>query len=256
MGGLLLTGCKITLFGKTFYLFEKEPAKEEPEVKLPIPLMEEYGEYKLADSITAGTRYLLGIQRTFGSNKDQVRFFNGNYHEDNNGYYSFYMGTTQAKNGDTSFAAEIEAEDAGNGEFYFKVYTEDEELPWNNHYIGVYPSITTGKKPTLSLALLETPTSKTFTQCGYTKEGGQVDEEVTFDTVISKFKFFNQYDERTVKAPGFTFQHSAKDEDQPCAKFFGTSADFISFDCRSEKDPEIPALNPTLYDLAHLYVKK
>ena len=266
MGSMALSGCYLDL---GFIKFGEPPTKktEEPEEggeeekKKEITIMEEYGNYKLATSIQAGKRYLLGSLRTLDVRDGEVRFFNGNYHvgddpSDTASYgkrYSWYLGTSVATNGDLSFAAELEAEAAGNGEFYFKVHTTASN-PWNNKYVGLFPTKATSRK-VLSFALLDTPTSTTFTcvdDVKYKDTGGT--QVQSSDTVISKFKYFEKYgpNDTTIKTLGFEFQYTDAGDVEPVAKFFGTEGKYTSFDCKSFES----AMDPEVYDLAHLYEAK
>ena len=235
LSGLVLTGCDF---------FKKDSGKKDPinnvvvDPPKDIPLMEEYGDYKMASSVVAGREYLLGSKRTQGLHDGEVRFFNGNYHigddeEDEKSYnkrYSHYLGTTKAENNDLSFAARLEAVDAGNGEFSFIVHTTDESLPWNNKYLGVYPSKAT-KNYVLSFCLLDTPDSKTFISVDdnkYASSDGEL--EVTSNTVFSKFKFYTTYqDERPIKTIGFEYLYDDAGDTEEVAKFFGTEGDYSSF---------------------------
>lgn len=269
LAGFALTGCTITLFGKEITIGKDDSKKGQiPDIPntpvtppKDIPIMEEYGNYKLAESVVAGKRYLLGSKRTIDVHEGEIRFFNGNYHvgddpDDAKSYgkrYSHYLGTTAAQNGDLSFAAELEAIDAGNGMFHFKVHTT-EENPWNEKYLGVYPSKGYSNN-VLSFCLLDTPESKTFTSVDdfkYASSGGSI--EVTSQVVISSFKYYTTYgdDARPIKTIGFEFQHTDAGDVSPVGKFFGTQGQYSSFDCKSYDT----AMDPDVYDLAHLYEPK
>lgn len=262
ISGLVLSGCSITLFGKKITFGkdnksnEQETNENTPAPPKDIPLMEEYGDYKLADSIVAGKRYKFGLKRTTGVHSGEVRFFNGNYHiatePDKAGHkYSYYLGSTLAENGDLEFAAELEAIASDTaGEFYFKVHTL-EDNPWNDKYIGLYTAKATSRW-TISFALLNDPSDTSATAI-------DDDKNPTSYTVtpgngfITKFKMFTTYkDDRPIKAPGFMLKYADAGDTEAVAKFFGTSDDYISIDCQNYEK----ALDPDLYDLAHLYEKK
>ena len=271
LSGLVLSGCTITLFGKTITI-GKDKNKDNssqiddvtPTPPKDIPIMEEIGDYKLATSIVAEHEYILGAKRTMDIHNGEARFFNGNYHvgddeSDTKSYgkrYSHYLGTTKVEGTDLSFAAKLIAKDAGNGYFNFLVQSEGdpETHPWNGKYLGIYPSSGTSNK-TLSFALLDAPDSKTFTSIDdykYSSTGGE--QEITATEVISKFKYFEKYgdDERPIKTVGFMFKHSDAGDLEEVGKFFGTAGKYSSFDCKSFET----AMDPDAYDLAHLYELK
>ena len=267
LSGLVLSGCTFTLFGQEITLGKKE-SKGGSGTQIPdtptvtpkdIPLMEEYGNYKLADSITAGKRYLLGLKRLTGeAHVNEVRFFNGNYHvateEDGakaGHRYSYYLGTNKAENGNLEFAAELEAEASDvEGEFYFKVHTT-ESNPWNNKYLALYTAKAISRN-TISFIPLDSVTQTSATAIDDDKNPASYEVTPT-GGFITKFKMFTSYeDDRPCKAPGFMLKYTAAGDTEPVAKFFGSSGDYVSIDCQTYET----ALDPDNYDLAHLYEAK
>ena len=264
LGGFLLSGCRITIGNKVIKLFEKDEKQENNnqnnnnnnqqgenggnqqggEGEKKDYIMREYGDYKLAENVVDGGRYLLGIHRTHGANEGQTRFFNGDYHRDGNKAYSFYLGTSQSVDNDVSFAAEIEVNFVNETEFTMKVHAEGKV--WDNKYIGLYPAKGTSRF-TISTCLLDTLDQKTFNVVNGTNES-----QVTSEDVITTYKYFDKVDDTEVKTIAATYCYSDAGDTEPTQKFFGTSADYISFDVKSY--PE--AIDYEQYDLAHLYVHK
>lgn len=236
--GFVLTGCKVTLFGKTFTFFEK---KGSTDVELPQNFLKEFQGYKLATSVKDGGRYLLGVYRV---NEDLMRFANGDYHRDGNKYFPFYMATVA---GTTEGAAEIEVKMVGNDEFTMQVFASGQV--WDQKYIGVYSAESTYGNSVMSIALLDSPDQTSYTDPKDSK---------TSDNVSAKFKFYTTYEEMPAYAPAAPFQFPDIDEEK-VPKFMGTGhntsdgePDYTSIDCKSYDI----ALNSELYDLAHLYEKK
>ena len=269
IGGFLLAGCQIKIGDKVINIggggkdkdTSTDGGNKEEEPELPT-IMREYGDYKLAETIEDGGRYLLGNFRRSGDHAGEMRFFNGSYHKDpskpaGKQDFSFYLGTDAAVDGDTSFAAEIEVKMLENGEFNMLVHAPGKV--WDNCYIGVYP----GKgisRHVISTARLTSPNQKTFTVVD--GNGKQFDDEmkyeyeVTPEELFTSFKFFSDYtvdgEAKEVKAPGIEYQYVENDEEEPLPKLFGTADNYVSLDMKSAPD----AVDPNIYDLAHFYVHK
>ena len=260
LGGFLLSGCKITIGNKVISLFEKDEKQnnqennennnnnnnqqgggEQEENKY---IVREYGDYKLAEKVENGGKYLLGIHRTQGVHEGEMRFFNGDYHRDGNKAYSFYLGTSESTNYDTSFAAEIEVEFVNDTEFALKVSAPGKV--WDGKYIGLYPAKATSRF-TISTCLLDSLDQKTFHVVNATTES-----DVTSEDVITSFKYYDKVDDVEVKTIAATYYYEAAGDAEATQKFFGTSGDYISFDVQSYPT----AIDYEPYDLAHLYVHK
>ena len=266
VGGFLLSGCTFKLFGTTIRLFEKNTPQEEnnedtPEEEALPTIMREYGDYKLAESLVDGERYLLGNYRRSGDHMGEMRFFNGKYHTDpskeaGHQEFSFYLGTQAAEDGDTSFAAEVEVNFVNDNEFTLKVHSPGNV--WDNCYIGLYPSKAMSRY-VISTCRLESLDQTTFTVVdGNGKDNDKIttEYEVTPDEIFTKYKFFNEYPldnvMKEVKAAGIEYQYEENDEESALPKFFGTSGSYTSLDVQS-----VPtAIDPDAYDLAHFYVHK
>ena len=253
LGGLLLTGCKITIGNKTIYLFEKksekqqeqqkEGEKQDDKEKLPDNFCEEFKGYKLAREVKDGGRYKLGVYR---QKENLMRFVNGDYHRDSKGYYPFYMATV-AGNEENCMenAAEIEVKFVGNDEFTMQVFAEGQV--WHQKYIAVYAASSSFGNQVMSIALLDTPDQTSYTNPKDSK---------TFTDLTSHFKFYTEFNDTVAYAPAAPFQYPDVDE-EIVPKFMGTGhasegADYTSVDCKSYE----AALDYENYDLAHLYEKK
>ena len=249
LGGLLLTGCKITIGNKTIYIGEKkgsnneEKKTEEDTNKLPDNFCETFKGYQLARSVKDGGRYKLGVYR---QKEDLMRFVNGDYHRDSKGYYPFYMATVAGNESDVmEKAAEIEVKFVGNDEFTMQVFASGQV--WDQKYIAVYSASSSFGNQVMSIALLDTPDQASYTNPKDNK---------TFTDLTSHFKFYTVYNDVTAYAPAAPFQYPEVDEEK-VPKFMGTGhanegADYTSVDCKSYE----AALDYESYDLAHLYEKK
>lgn len=246
LGGLLLTGCKITLGNKTIYLFEKKPSNSEKEGEkedaLPDNFCEEFRGYKIARSVKDGGKYLLGVYR---QRENLMRFANGDYHRDDKGYYPFYMGTVAGTDSEVmSKAAEIEVKFVGENEFTMQMFCEGQV--WNRKYIGVYAASSSFGNSVMSIALLDSPDQTSYTDPKSNK---------TY-TPSSHFKYYTEYNDTVAYAPAAPFKYPDVDE-EIVPKFLGSGhasegADYTSMDCKSYET----ALDYESYDLAHLYEKK
>lgn len=245
MAGLVLTGCEITLFGKTIK-FGKDKEDEVDLASLPENFKLEYEGYKMATSLKDGGRYILG---TYRINEDVMRFADGNYHSDikdgKQCYYSFYLGTTE----DTSEAAVIEAKALGNDEFSLKMICEGK--PWHNKYIGVYNAVSEYSNDVMSIAPLDELNQKQFEVHNKDKVG-----TVTALTQ-THFKYYGKYNDSPACTVAAMYLHQGVDEEE-VPKFIGTGhnksynePDYTSMDCKSYDI----ALELEEYDLAHLYEK-
>ena len=218
---------------------------------LPPHTLREFEGYKLVTKVKNGKRYLLGDYRY---REDLMRFANGDYHWDSGKSYPFYMGTV-AGVGSTKEAAEFELKftNKSKGEFSLQCFTKDASLPWNKKYVGVYAAMSSNDNKVMSIALLDSPTQKTY-----------IDRDENEWAVSGIFKFYEKVDDLGAYAPGIPFQYPDVDpsaEHEP--KFFGSSMvteedwekgepDYISMDCKRWEE----ALRDSRYNLAHLYEKK
>ncbi len=249
LGGLLLTGCKITIGNKSIYFFEKKGKEQEQEnkedegEKLPDNFCEEFRGYKIARNVEDGGRYLLGVYR---QKEDLMRFANGDYHRDSKGYYPFYMGTVAGnEDGVMTKAAEIEVKFVNDNEFTMQVFAEGQV--WHQKYIGVYAASSSFGNSVMSIALLDSPDQTSYTDPKSSK---------TYQNPTSHFRYYEKYNDVLAYAPAAPFQYPDVDEEL-VPKFIGTGhasegADYTSMDCKSYET----ALDYESYDLAHLYVKK
>ena len=177
-----------------------------------------------------------------------MRFFNGDFHRDNRGYYPFYMGTgTEDVVDEDSLAAaaEVEVEMHENNEFALKVHAEGKV--WDGKYIGVYSAISGYSNKVMSIALLD---SYDQTEYRVPDEDGNPSGDPT-DTPKGLFKFFTTCNDETVYAPAVEYLHEDVDE-AAVPKFLGTAGEYVSIDCKSYDY----ATDGTMYDLAHLYEHK
>ena len=241
MAGLLLSGCKFTIFGKTITLFE--PASDTPS-DLPENFKVEYEGYKMATKLKDGGQYVLGVYRI---NENLMRFADGNYHSDKNGQYSFYLGTTT----DVEQAAIVEATSLGNGEFSLKMIARG--TPWHNKYIGVYSAESSYANKVMSIAPLDELDQTTFTVTNK-----KTTSQVTA-TTSTHFKYYETYEDMPAYSVAAMYQHEGVDLEGAVPKFIGTGhnqsdnePDYTSMDCKSYE----VALSLDSYDLAHLYEKK
>ena len=240
MAGLLLSGCKFTIFGKTITLFES--ASDTPS-DLPENFKVEYEGYKMATKLKDGGQYVLGVYRI---NENLMRFADGNYHSDKNGQYSFYLGTTT----DVEQAAIVEATSLGNDEFSLKMIARG--TPWHNKYIAVYHATSSYGNDVMSIAPLDELDQTTFTVTNK-KSTSQVTAETQ-----THFKYYETYEDMPAYSVAAMYLHTGVDE-EAVPKFIGTGhnqgegeADYTSMDCKSYD----VALSLEAYDLAHLYEKK
>ena len=221
------------------------PTKEEEEEDI-VPLdhtpriKEQYGNYRLATSLVEGKDYILGVYR---HEKDQMRFFNGDYHWDGS-FYPYYMGTDLNS---TEGAAKIRVEFKNENEFALKVTAEGvgqsgEAKPWNNKYIGVYSAYGSGGSPVMSIALLDTPDQTEYYQPG--DDSGEAT-----DPTYGYFKFYDKCDGATVYAPAADYKHTEDGDSKAVPKFLGTAGTYTSIDCKDHQT----AVDGLAYDLAHLY---
>lgn len=245
IGGFLLSGCTIKLFGKTIKLFEKDEKQQNnkdkdkdntPEETSTDPVIkEEFGDYKLVKSPEPGKKYILANYR---HDADYMMFFNGDYHRDGDEFYPFYMGGTE----EVDESAEVEIESLGDdGSFAIKVSCA-ESLPWNGKYIGVYSATSSFSNPVMSIALLDSPD-----QTEYVDPKSDLETNPTNGT----FKFYDEIEGLKVYAPAAMYQNEELDA-EPVPKFIGTKGEYVSFDCKSVDD----ALDGTQYDIAHFYEHK
>ena len=241
MAGLLLSGCKFTIFGKTITLFE--PASDTPS-DLPENFKVEFEGYKMATKLKDGGQYVLGVYRI---NENLMRFADGNYHSDKNGQYSFYLGTTT----EVEKAAIVEATSLGNGEFSLKMIARG--TPWHNKYIGVYSAESSYANKVMSIAPLDELDQTTFTVTNK-----KTTSQVTA-TTSTHFKYYKTYEDMPAYSVAAMYQHEGVDLEGAVPKFIGTGhnqsdsePDYTSMDCKSYE----VALSLDSYDLAHLYEKK
>lgn len=249
IGGFLLTGCELQLFGKTIKLFEKDNTQQKENDKTnnnsssdtddevldenPV-LKESFKGHKLVKSIENGKKYKLGVYK---HNNDVMRFFNGDYHRDSGQFYPFYLG--MGDEDDIECAAEVEINFVSDSEFTMKVSC-DESLPWNGKYIGVYSSEGTSNK-VISYALLDTPDQTEYID--------PYRDEAISSIPSALFKFYPTYGEKTCYAIAADYQHPDVD-DAPNAKFMGTGPKYKSIDCNMNPDAAMEGFS---YDLAHFY---
>lgn len=238
---LMLTGCKITLFGKTFYLFEKNPEGGGTDT-LPENFLMEFENYKMATKVKDGGKYILA---TYRINEEKVRIFNGDYHKDSKGSYPFYLGTSE----DSSLAAEVEIKFTGKDTFAMQVHAPTQ--PWDGKYIGVYAAQSGYQNEVMSIALLDDPDQETY----------QVPIGSDTKTYYPKgqWKFYEKYDNLPAFSPAALYKHEQVGDVEAVPKFLGTGhnqkagePDYTSMDCKSYE----VALQNDAYDLAHLYEKK
>ena len=252
LGGLLLSGCKITIFGKTIKIGEKEENKEqqneqEQELQLPNNILEEFQGYKLARKVKDGGRYILGVYRI---KEDLMRFANGEKHSDSKGKYPFYMETNSAT---VEGAAEIEVKMVGNDEFTMQVFASGKE--WDQKYIGIYNGESIYGKQVVSIAMLDSPDQTSYT-CTAPGKDGQPKTD-TYTDFVSKFKLIDQFEETVMYTPAAYAKFTALGDEEATPKFMGTGhassgADYTSIDSKNTYD----AVDPEVYDLVHLYEKK
>jgi len=242
LAGLMLTGCKITLFGKTFYLFEKKPEEEEKQKQTTDHLKMEFGDYKLATSVKDGGRYLLGVYRT---REKIMRFANGYKHEDEKGDYPFYMETVENT---TEGAAEVEVKMLNNKEFTLQVFAEG--TPWHEKYIGIYCATSSYKNKVCSIAMLD---SYDQTEYSYTSGSGSG----TAAEITGKFQYVKEFENFLTYAPAACAKFDFLQDIDVLPKFMGTGHanegdDYTSIDSRNA----YAAIDAGTYDLAHLYEHK
>ena len=238
---LTLTGCEITLFGKTIKLFEPSSTDS---LDLPANFKQEIDGYKMATSLKDGGEYILGVYRV---NEDVMRFADGNYHSDDNGQYSFYLGTST----DISEAAIVKAKSLGDGEFSLQMIAKGKV--WHNKYIAVYNAKSSYGNDVMSIAALDELDQTTFTTINR--------KTTTTVTAVTQthFKYYETYEDMPAYSVGAMYEHEGIDLSGPVPKFIGTGhntnedeADYISMDCKTYE----VALELSSYDLAHLYEKK
>ena len=244
LGGLLLTGCKITIGKKTFYIFEKKPSGNEEQLEeLPENFVDEFRGYKLARNVEDGGRYILGVYR---QRENLMRFANGDYHRDSKGYYPFYMGTVAANETDAmSKAAEFVVKFVGDNEFTMQVFAEGQV--WHEKYVGVYAASSSFGNSVMSIALLDSPEQTSYKD----PKSGK-----TYTDLTSHFVYYDKYNGTVAYAPAAPYKYPEVDEEL-VPKFLGTGHasegdDYTSMDCKSFET----ALDYESYDLAHLYQKK
>lgn len=241
MAGLLLSGCKITLFGKTFYLFEKDPGDGGDDIALTDSFKLEFDGYKMAKSVKDGGKYILADYRI---NEDKMLIANGNYHSDDDGSYSCYFGCST----NVSDAAEITVKFLTKDTFSMKVSAPGK--PWDGKYIGLYAGRSGHNNYRMFIALLSDP-KFTGPYSDPTYGGSWMCTGV--------FKYYKSYDGMPAYAPGAPFQHQEAGDTEATPKFIGTGhnqadgePDYVSMDSKSYE----VALQNEAYDLAHLYEKK
>lgn len=240
LGGLLLTGCKITIFGKTFYLFEKNKDGGDSGV-LPENFKLEFEGYKLAKSVKDGGKYILADYRI---NEDKMLVFNGAYHSDEDGSYSCYFGCSNS----ASDAAEVTVKFLTKDTFSMKVSAPGKK--WDGKYIGLYAGQSGYNNFRVYAALLDDPTFVgPYSDPTY---GGSW-------SCTGVFKYYTKYADLPAYAPGAPLQHDLAGETEATPKFIGTGhnqsedePDYVSMDAKSYE----VALTNDAYDLAHLYEKK
>ena len=251
LGGLLLSGCKITLGNKTFYLFEKkgsnnEEAQEE-ELELPDHILGEFRGYKLARKVKDGGRYLLGVYRI---KENLIRFANGEMHADNKGKYPFYMETNSATVEDV---AEVEVKMVGNDEFTMQVFASGKD--WDKKYIGIYNGLSIYDKQVVSIAMLDSTDQTSYTCTAPDKYGNPKTE--TYTDFVYKFKFIKDFEGTLMYTPAAYAAFKNLEEEEATPKFMGTGhassgPDYTSIDSKNTYE----AMDPETYDLVHLYEKK
>lgn len=236
---LVLTGCEFTLFGKTIRLFEGSTSK----LDLPENFKQEFDGYKMATRLKDGGEYVLGVYRV---NEDIMRFANGEYHSDENGKYSFYLGTST----DVGEAAIVKAESLGDGEFSLRMIAEGKA--WHNKYIGVYNAVSSYGKDVMSICCLDRLDQTSF------KVTNRKEVKTVTAVTQTHFKYYDTYEGSPAYTVGAMYKHEKLDEEE-VPKFIGTGhnqgdgePDYISMDCTSYD----VALSLENYDLAHLYEKK
>jgi len=265
LAGFALSGCTINLFGQEIAIGEDDSSSSVKPKPTPTPtptptpsggdeeedhtprLMEEFGDYKLAKEIHEGD-YILGAYRW---NEEIMRFANGDYHRDANGYYPFYMGTV---GGTTEGAATVHVHFVNDDEFTMQLSC-DASLPWNNKYIGVYAAESSFGNYVMSVGLLDDPYQEEYTD----PKSGKVYKDKQAPKGI--WKYYEELNDQKVYAPAAMYLYEDIDS-EAVPKFLGTGHkskqslqredDYTSFDCKSY---EI-ATDGIQYDLAHLYELK
>ena len=248
IGGFLLAGCELQLFGKTIKLFEKDKTEQKENKKTdntdttddpvldedPV-LKESFQGYKLVKSVQDGKKYKLGVYKHAD---DKMRFFNGDYHRDGGAFYPFYLG--MGDEDDIACAADVEVHFVSETEFTMQVSC-DESLPWNGKYISVYSATSGYNNNVMSYALLDSPTQTEYID--------PKSEQAIESVPNALFKFYTTYTEKTCYAIAADYQHPEAD-DSANAKFMGTGPKFRSIDCNMNADV---AMQGYSYDLAHFY---
>lgn len=207
---------------------------------------EEYNGYRLAKEIQEGKRYLLGAYR---HNSDTMRFFNGDYHRDGQGFYPYYLGTDE-NSVETAAQIEIHFVDGSTTDFYIQVFTPDDTTKvYNEKYLGIYTGTTDRENIVTSIALLDSPDQTTY---------HDPKKDTDHDDVCSTFTFIKKYTKETAEG------NKEVDMNAPCMWFtkagdlsqnlifMGTtinSNNYTSFDTQSVET----ASNGAAYDLAHFY---
>ena len=256
LGGFLLASCSMS--DLMFWKKNSEPESEQKEEEYkpdPEPpedttdhspiLKEEFGDYKLARSVEEGKRYVLGV---FRHETNIMRFFSGDYHRDDKGFYPFYLGTLEENT--TTGAAEIEIKfkEGSTTEFSMQVFTTDSELPWNGKYLGVY-SAKGNSNDVMSVALLDSPEQTEY----HAPDTGNLTNATNgywkFHTTLRDDK---KEEDRNVFAPGADYLHAELGDTQAVPKLLGTKGKFVSMDCQTYE----LAIDGLEYDLAHLYEHK
>ena len=216
--------------------------------KMPSNFLKEFQGYELATSVKDGEKYLFGVYRS-QRNYDVINFASGDYHRDSKGYYPFYMGVNAG--GTVEGAAEIEIGMINSKEFTMKVVAPGKV--WDGKYIGVYAAVSSYDNKVMSIALLDSPTQKSYEDPKSQK---------TYTSLCGTFQFFKKYDGKVAYAPAAVYAYPDLDP-EPVPKFFGTDyvsqesldkgeAEHNAIDCKSFE----AALDYENYDLAHLYHKK
>lgn len=250
LGGFLLSSCS---FSDLMFWQKKESSQEEqkheykPDPKPPEDttdhspvLKEEFGDYKLAKTVEEGKDYVFGV---FRHELQKMRFFSGDYHRDSAGYYPYYLGTLAEDVTEGAAKIRIKFKEGSTTEFSMQVFTDDDTLPWNEKYIGIY-SAKAKSRDVISIALLDTPDQEDY----YSPNAPTVKTNKT----NGYWKFHTTLEERNVFAPAADYRHTELGDSTAVPKFLGTAGDFTSMDCQTYQT----AIDGVEYDLAHLYEHK
>lgn len=246
LAGLALTGCDFDFFG----LFGGDKSEQALQQLVDSgAALKDYKGYTIATKVKDGGEYLMGVYR---KNEDLIRFANGDYHRDSNGFYPFYMATVGAT---TEGAATVKVKFHTDKKFSLQLSCPGQ--PWDGKYVGFYPA-KASKNWVSSVALLEDPTQKVFDTIPYKDKDGQHASEQK--NCYGLFTWFDYCEGMPVCAPGITYQHPELDEEQ-VPKFMGTGHnanvskgedDYSSIDAKNWE----AATDNEAYDLMHLYEKK